>query len=459
MKEQLKVVLMGAASPQWGHKISRDLIVSLSEDEIQSSYDPVLVMEDVDETALRPQTALAELTAEKLGSKVRIESSTDQRKSLEGARFVIISFAVGSLEAMQPDIEIPREYGIYMPVGDTFSIGGAIRAARNIPSILSIAKDIEEVGHEKAWILNLANPMSILTRAITRESKVQTIGCCHELYGGLRFLADQLGFDNKEWRARTELSVCGINHCGWMKEFRLDGKDGLQMLRDVLAERGYTSEKTKLYNSELPDLTRTNVKINLFLRHGILPYSGDRHNVEFFTEFVNENTDLGADYGVLLTSLQERKVAWRGKERAKLVARLSGKEEIDLKMSNEAAGRILPALLLGRTLYDVGNLPYYGDELSGVPQGAVLERMVTFSENKVVPDPVTPLPQPVQEHLVLISGIIEDYVEAAVSGNRSLMLEALGRDPLLKNMDPEKIPEMTDRLLEASREYVHPGFF
>ncbi len=459
MKEQLKVVLMGAASPQWGHKISRDLIVSLSDDEIQSLYDPVLVMEDVDQTNLGPQTALAEVTAEKLGSKVRIESSTDQRKSLEGARFVIISFAVGSLEAMQFDVEIPREYGIYMPVGDTFSIGGAIRAARNIPSILSIARDVEEVGHEKAWILNLANPMSILTRAITRETKVNTIGCCHELYGGLRFLADQLGFDKNEWRARTKLSVCGINHCSWMKEFRLDGKDGLQMLRDKLARRGYTSERIRLYNSDIPDLSRANIKMNLFLRYGVFPYSGDRHNAEFFAEFVNENTDLGADYGVLLTSIQERKVAWRGKERAKLVSLLSGKDEIDLKMSNEAAGRIIPALLLNRTLYDVGNLPYHGDELPGVPRGAVLERMVTYSENKAVPDTVTPLPQPVQEHLVLISGIIENYVEAAISGNRKLLLEALGRDPLLKNMDSEKIPEMTDRLLEASRDYVHPGFF
>jgi alpha-galactosidase len=360
---------------------------------------------------------------------------------------------------MQPDIEIPREYGIYMPVGDTFSIGGAIRAARNVPSILSIAKDVEEVGHEKAWILNLANPMSILTRAITRETSVNTIGCCHELYGGLRWLARQLGFDYNEWREKTRLSVCGINHCGWMKELSLEGKDGLQMLRDKLAERGYTSERSRLYDSDLPDLTRSNVKLNLFLRYGVFPYSGDRHNAEFFTEFVNDNTDRGADYGVLLTSIQERKVAWRGKERARLVSKLAGKEEIDLEMSNEAAGRIIPALLLGRRLYDVGNLPCHGDELPGVPRGTVIERMVTYEENKAVPDPVKPLPQPVQEHLVLLSGIIEDYVEAAVSGNRTILLEALGRDPLLKNMDARKIPEMTDRLLEASREYVHPGFF
>jgi ribosomal protein S13 len=33
------------------------------------------------------------------------------------------------------------------------------------------------------------------------------------------------------------------------------------------------------------------LKINLFLRYGVLPYSGDRHNAEF----VNDDTDKGAD--------------------------------------------------------------------------------------------------------------------------------------------------------------------
>jgi alpha-galactosidase len=459
MAEQLKVVLVGAASPQWGHKISRDIIVALSDEAICSSYEPLVVMEDVDGEHLAPQLQLAEMVAEKAGGRVKVEGSTDQRVALEGARFVVVSFAVGTLEAMLHDIEIPREYGIYMPVGDTISIGGAIRAARNIPALLSIARDIEAVGHPDAWILNLANPMSILCRALTRESSVNTIGCCHELYGGLAFLGRCLGFDNHRWRELVDIDIVGVNHCGWMYSLTIDGEDGLAKLRDYLASRGITEETVRLYNSQAPDLADANLKIDLFLRHGVLPYSGDRHNAEFFTEFVNAHTNKGADYGVLLTSPQERLVQWRGGARATNLKLLEGKEEIDMEISQEAASRIIRALALGEPFNDVGNLPYHGDELPGVPDGAVLERMVTYGAQGAVPQKVQALPGPVQEHLSLITGMIEDIVEASVNGNRALLIAALERDPLLKNMDTRRIPELVDRLLGVHREYVHPDFF
>ncbi len=459
MSESLKVVLIGAASPQWGYTISRDLLVMLSSGAVCRKYTPTLVLEDIDQVNLEINTRCARMVAKKLGGRVRVEATTDQKKALDGARFVVVSFAVGTLEAMQVDLDIPAEYGIFHPVGDTFSIGGAIRGARNIPALLSIARDIERYAHPEAWLLNLANPMSILCRAVTRETQVRTIGCCHELYGGIGFLAGKLPFAYDHWRTSLKLSVCGVNHCGWLKALRVKGRDGLPLLRKYLASRGITGESRRLYDSAAPDLAGANVKINLFLRHGVLPYSGDRHNVEFFSEFVNEGTNKGADFGVLLTTPQARLVQWRGDARAKMLARLAGKEPLDLRMSQEAAGKIIPALLLGTPFYDVGNLPYRGNELPGVPQGAVIERMVTYSKGSATPDPVTPLPRKVQEHLALITGIIEDFVEAAVTGDRALLIKALKRDPLLKNMKQAKIPEMVGRLLAAHKQYVHRGFF
>ncbi len=459
MKERLRVVLIGAASPQWGHKISRDLIVALSADEVCDRYKPELVMEDIDAGTLAPQTELAERVAAKAGGKVRILSSTNQREAMQDARFVVISLAVGSLEAMQKDLEISAEYGILHPVGDTISIGGAIRAARNIPTLVGIARDLEAVGHSDAWILNLSNPMSILCRAITRESSVRTVGCCHELYGGVWALGDLLGFDNKKWRELLKVKLLGVNHCGWMQECLVEGKDGFAMLRDTLAEKGVTGEVQRLYNSDHPELRRLNVKINLFLRYGVFPYSGDRHTAEFFTEFVNNNTNKGADYGVLLTTPQERLVEWRGGARHNLQKLLRGEDEIDMEMSQEAAARIITAAALDKQFYDVGNIPYHGDELPGVPDGAVLERMVTYSKEGAVSDPVSPLPKPVHDHLLLLTRNIEDIVEASVNGNRKLLIAALERDLLMKNTDPANIPEMVDRLLGEHREWVHPGFF
>jgi alpha-galactosidase/6-phospho-beta-glucosidase family protein len=181
--------------------------------------------------------------------------------------------------------------------------------------------------------------------------------------------------------------------------------------------------------------------------------------VEFFTEFVNRDTNLGADYGVLLTSIQERLVVWRGGSRQSTMALIAGKEAIDPTISEEAASRIIRAVLLDEPFYDVGNLPYRGGSLPGVPQGAVLERMSTFSASGAVPDEVAPLPNRVMDHLILHAGIIEDVVEACVSGNRKLLVAAMRRDPLLQNMKGSKIPEMVGRLLSANRRFVHPAFF
>ena len=458
MAEKLKVVIIGAASPQWGLTLSRDLIVTLSDEKFADSYSPTLILEDIDLENLEKQKELALRIAKRMGSRVSIESSTNQKQAIDGARYVITSFAQGSLEAMQFDLEIPQEYGIFQPVGDTISIGGAIRAARNIPAMLSIAKDIEDIGHSDAWLLNLSNPMSMLLRAVTKETEVRVIGCCHELYGGIEVLAKWLNFPYNEWRQQLEFDVLGINHCGWLQYLRINGEDGFKRIRDYLSEKGITSETKRLYLSH-PELTMQNVKINLFLRYGVLPYSGDRHTSEFFREFVNSGTNKGADYGVLLTTAQERLVSWRGKARAYIEELLRGEKELDLKVSREAVSRIIAALLLGEKFYDVGNTPYHENSLPDIPDGAVLERMVTYDRNSATPDDVKPLPKELHDHLVLHTGIIEEIVQACIVGDRKLLTQALEKDPLLQNMQQDKVPEMIARLLDVHKEYVHQGFF
>ncbi len=266
----LKIVLIGAASPQWGFTLMRDIVVVLSEDADLAGRRPVLVLEDIDEVNLEKAHRLAEMVAARTGDRVRIQSTTDQREAIADANFVITSLAVGSLEAMQADLEIPYEYGIHQPVGDTVSIGGAIRTARNVPAFLSIARDIEQHAAPDAWLLNLSNPLSSLTRAVTRETSVNAVGLCHELYGGLATLSGWLGFDYRRWRETLEIGVLGINHCSWMQRLTIEGEDALPRLRSFIEERGIDAGSKRLYDSETPELRHENVKMILFLRHGVV---------------------------------------------------------------------------------------------------------------------------------------------------------------------------------------------
>ncbi|MBS3800477.1 MAG: hypothetical protein KGY40_05775 [Thioalkalivibrio sp.] len=453
-KQRLKVVIAGAASAQWAHSIAKDLVVALSHDRVVSTYDPELVLEDVDGPRLEPMVALTSKVAAKLGRRVEVTHTTDQRRALEGARFCVVSIGVGTLEAMQHDLELPREYGIYQSVGDTISVGGAIRAARNIPAMLSIARDLESLGADDPWMINLTNPLSMLCRAVTRETNCRTVGCCHELYGGMRVLADWLGFDSDLWRYNCEVDVVGINHCGWLQSLKVNGEDGLEKLRGYLESRGMKPGRNRLYDSECPDLRGQNIKIHLFLTHGVLPYSGDRHTGEFFEEFIRRDTNKGADWGVILTTAQERLVHHRGGGRETINRILDGSEKFDLTLSQEAAGRIIPAMVFDEPFRDVGNVPYEGNSLPGVPEGAVIERMVTYDGRGAHPEPVEPLPSPLQEHLASTAGFVEDIVQATVQRDRTLFIEALTHDPLMKNMDPKKIPELVDRLFKAHEAYL-----
>jgi alpha-galactosidase len=453
----LKIALIGAASPQWGFTLLRDIIVVLSREAGLAERRPILVLEDIDAVNLEKAHRLAEMVAARTGDRVRVRGTTDQREAIADADFVVASLAVGSLEAMQADLEIPYQYGIHQPVGDTVSIGGAIRSARNIPAFLSIARDIERHAAPGAWLLNLSNPLSALTRAVTRETGVRAVGLCHELYGGLATLSHWLGFDYTRWRKSLEIDVLGLNHCGWIQKLAIDGEDALPRLRSFIEEKGIAEESRRLYDSETPELRHENVKMILFLRHGVWPYSGDRHNAEFFAEFVNRDTNLGADYGVMLTTIQSRLVDWRGFAREAVNQRLGGGAEIDLGVSEEAASRVIEAMVLDRPFYDVANLPFHGGALPGVPEGAVIETMCSYDGSGAHPAAAGPLPGPLQEHLALHAGIIEDVVEASIAGDRPRMIAALRRDPLLRNMERNRIPEMWDRLAEANREWIHPG--
>ena len=343
MADQLRVVFIGAASVQWGYKLTRDFLVVLSSDSGCVKRNPVLVLEDLDAENLQRTHQLAEKIAAMLGNKVRIESTTNQKEAIKGASFVVTCLAVGGLEAMASDIEIPYEYGIYQPVGDSISIGAAARAARNIPVFLDIANDMKDLAVKDAWMLNISNPMSILTRSVDREAGINVLGLCHEIYGGIGTLSRWLGFDNSQWRQVLDIGVVGINHCAWMQKLKINGEDGFPKLREFIESKGITPDSKRLYDSDVPEYRRANVKMILFLRHGVFPYSGDRHNAEFFTEFLNRDTNLGADYGVMLTTIQSRLVEWRGASRQEMNELIVGKKNMDADKIPELWDRVADA--------------------------------------------------------------------------------------------------------------------
>ena len=100
-----------------------------------------------------------------------ISSSTDRTELLPGADFVVTTIAVGGRRAWERDVQIPRKYGIYQPVGDSIMPGGISRAQRMIPVMIEIAKDVEKYCPE-AYFFNYSNPMTAIVTAVRRATKL-----------------------------------------------------------------------------------------------------------------------------------------------------------------------------------------------------------------------------------------------------------------------------------------------
>ncbi len=92
--------------------------------------------------------------------KAKVEMTTNRRKALKGADYVIVAFQVGGVEAYAHDVEIPRSYGMDQCVGDTLGPGGVFRGLRSIGALSEIARDMLDVCPD-ALMIQYANPMAM----------------------------------------------------------------------------------------------------------------------------------------------------------------------------------------------------------------------------------------------------------------------------------------------------------
>ncbi len=94
------------------------------------------------------------------------------------------------------------------------------------------------------------------------------------------------------------------------------------------------------------------VKSTLFQLYGALPAAGDRHIAEFFPHFINESTNWGGDYDLILTSVADR-YALEAEAKGLIESALRGDVPMEPFMqdvSTEAANKIIRAVTSRREI-------------------------------------------------------------------------------------------------------------
>lgn len=448
-----RIVFIGGGSYQWIPKLLLDIAgtPSLAEAEI--------VIEDIDPRPIPDIVDFVHHVARVRGTGLTATGTTDQRAALEGADHVVVCISTGALDSMRHDLVIPERYGIRQSVGDTVGPGGIMRGLRNIPVMLGIARDMEDVCPD-AWLLNLTNPMTTLTRAVLRETSVPAIGLCHEVTIALYTLAQVLGCDPEEMRP----TVAGVNHLPFVTALDVGGDDGLARLRSILddpdalarplAIRGTTGHEAVSAGGSFTVgslLASNRVKLELFERFGVLPAAGDRHLVEFFPGFLTEESDWGARWGVHLTSVDDREqwLAYFIRE----FERLRSTDDLPDEPSGEMVAAIVDARLRDVARDLPLNIANHG-QVPDLPAEVVVESMVTVDGQGVRGRDVTPLPTVLAEQVRRISAEQELVVEAAVSGDRTLVRDALLLDPLAGRIDYDALVRLADEMLDATGSWL-----
>ena len=223
----MQITIIGGGSYQWTPELLADL---LGTESLRGAH---YVLEDIDPAPLEKMQALGRLVGEALGARATFAATTDQRRALEGADFVIVTISTGGFDSMSVDLDVPARYGIRQSVGDTVGPGGINRSLRNIPVLVGVGEDMGKICPD-AWLLNITNPMTCLTRAVCQQTAVKTVGLCHEVGNWTMDLAIALGKPHEAVRP----TVAGVNHFPVVTALDVEGEDGYAILADMVAEAG-----------------------------------------------------------------------------------------------------------------------------------------------------------------------------------------------------------------------------
>jgi alpha-galactosidase len=349
---QRKLVIIGAGSAMFTQGLVADMIL------VGDEWDLHLV--DVDPENLSVAHRLAQQLIAHRAAPIKLTATLDRRQSLPGADVVVCTFGVGGRRAWEQDVFVPRTFGIFQPVGDSVMPGGISRAMRQIPIAVGIAQDMVELCPH-ALLINYANPMSAIVRAIGKTTDLNVLGLCHGVNHVQEYLAAIAGVPAGE----VGLNAIGVNHCTWITDIRHRGRTLWPAIEQVLAEH-----PAQLPDKEDPFAAAAPFSWELYRLHGAFPAVLDRHVTEFYPALCRPGAYYGRTLGVDAFSL-EGTIRAGDEIFAEMAAVASGEQPLDEDVFSHAPGEheqlvTILACLAGRGsgVFSV-NLPNNGRDVRG----------------------------------------------------------------------------------------------
>lgn len=463
-KKTPKIVVIGAGSAIFGLGA---LSTIMQYPGIRGAH---IALCDINAEGLETIHKLADIMNESWDSGMTISSSTNRRELLPDADFVIVSIQVGQRETVwESDWRIPLKHGVRQPYAENGGPGSFAHMARNLPLIIDIARDMEELCPD-AYYLNLVNPLIRLTTAVHRYTNIKVVGLCHQLLWGFTMaaavLSDRWGVEvpehfhvhtdaenmknfipvAREAVKRLDIKSAGINHFSWVYDIRdkETGEDLYPLLRETWLHG---------YRKDFEPLSR-----EIFEIYGMMPTAGDSHMCEYLQCVVDPVAKPWEKYDLKLQSWDGNRArrAYREKLARDIV---SGAVDVDElrdvyrhEMLDEGIPEMVEAVFYNKNHYHPQlNIPNQGF-IPNLPDGAIVEVPGMISAFGFQGLNFPALPEPIAEMCRRELSLSSIYVDAAYHGDKKLALQAMLLDPMVTDIDTART--ILDELLETNREYL-----
>lgn len=435
-----RIVIIGAGGYVFPLKLVRDILA------FPALQGCEVVLYDVDRG--RAQRTLEDTVSliDRFGLRAQARATDVRREALAGADFAIVTFQVGGLEAYKLDVDIPRKFGIDQPVGDTAGPGGIFRGLRSIEALRPIVEDMKAVCPE-ALLLQYANPMAINCWA-TRLLGIKTVGLCHSVQHTSRLLARELEVPYQE----VVFDCAGVNHTAWFTTFRRGDDDLLPRLRESMKRMhgpgglGDDDYRDRLYETE-------RVRTELMELTGYFHTESSHHASEYWPWFRKSPGDV------------HRYLPWRwdfyqvSLAHAKDPRNETVFQELEkgLVPSEEYGAYIVDSVVTNKPRVIYGNVENAG-AISNLPLDACVEVACLVDANGVRPTLYGSLPSACAALNVVQINFHRLVVEAALAGDRDLVVAAAALDPLTGALlTLPRVRELVDRMFAAQARWL-PSF-
>ena len=429
-----KIAMIGAGSLIFCETLVKDILAT------EALQDCEICLMDQVKPKLDKMEAFVREVVQENNLPTRVTATLDRREALGDATYVINMIQVGGVEAFRMDYEIPLKYGVDQCIADSIGPGGLFRALRTIPVLSDMAYDMDELCPD-ALLLNYANPMGANCAGLGRAADVQFIGLCHGVQTTLDLISRYVDVPKDQ----VDYVCAGINHMAWFLSIR-DKRDG----RDLYPILHENCEKPEYYVTE-------KVRCEVMRHFGYFMTESTGHLSEYVPWFRSSKRALelycdqpgfggasGAYYNYCnMLAEKFKNVDYLATESRKIE-----------KRSVEYCSYILEAAETDNVFRLNGNVRNDG-YITNLPQGCCVEVPVFVDSQGLHPVTIGDLPPQCAALNQSNVTVQQLAVEAALTGNPELAMQAIALDPLTSAVCTLKeVRDMVREMLEAEKQWL-----